>query len=708
MSSMLAGMLRSGLLLASVSGVAATSQQPAEPIRTGDAQPEGILPQSFAPQSPVVQPLPPSQTVEPLPPNQTVQSIPSNQLVQPLPAYASDPLAGTVNEWRRLQQSDNWPFTDYANFLLAHPGWPGQTGRRAAAETALPSGSYAPALVVQFFTRFPPITGAGNVRFAEALRLSGRPQEAAEQARKAWRRGVLRPSDESALISQFASALTPADHDARMDMLLWQNAIQSAQRELAYTSPTRRPVFEARLAYRTNAPDAADRGALVEAAGRSDLGYIADRANWLTNANQWPAARAYLAQPRGLVSPPANAEKWFEVLLSNARGAQADGQLQLAYDIARQVDDAYPAGTDVSDRPYGERDDYTSLVWLAGTVAFQNLGRPRDAVGLFERYAGGSRTPQTQSKGYYWAGRAAEAAGDRATADGFYARAAGYSDLFYGQLAAERMGQPLRRPPELNAAVADATARAAFNAREVVRAARLLGAMGDWQSQSLFLRQIAQDATSDSDHVLAAELGRSLNRPDLAVMVGRSALENGLNDYTAAGYPSVPVPADQEQYWTIIHAIARQESQFDTHAVSRTGARGLMQLMPGTAREVAGRLGLAYSPDALNRDTSYNIQLGSTYFQRLLGQFGGSYPLAVAAYNAGAGNVNKWLAAYGDPRLPGGDVVRWIEQIPYYETKNYVQRVLENAVVYDLMNPQHARSSGQARLSWYLGKQRPG
>jgi soluble lytic murein transglycosylase len=157
----------------------------------------------------------------------------------------------------------------------------------------------------------------------------------------------------------------------------------------------------------------------------------------------------------------------------------------------------------------------------------------------------------------------------------------------------------------------------------------------------------------------------------------------------------------------MIHAIARQESQFDRAAVSHAGARGLMQLMPGTAREAATKLGLSYNQSSLVENTDYNIQLGSSYFKRMYNQYG-SYPLAVAAYNAGPGNVNRWIRENGDPRLPGTDVLRWVEEIPYFETKNYVQRVLENAVVYDLLNPQRARSRGPNNLSWYLGKNRPG
>jgi soluble lytic murein transglycosylase len=190
-------------------------------------------------------------------------------------------------------------------------------------------------------------------------------------------------------------------------------------------------------------------------------------------------------------------------------------------------------------------------------------------------------------------------------------------------------------------------------------------------------------------------------------MVGRSALQNGLSEYSTVGFPNVRVPAASDDSWTIIHAIARQESQFDRAAVSHAGARGLMQLMPGTARDVSTKMGLGYNPGALTTDTDYNIMVGSNYFQHIYNLYA-SWPLAVAAYNAGPGNVNKWLRANGDPRSGSVDMVDWIEAIPIYETKNYVQRVLENAVVYDLMNPQHSRSQGTNRMSWYLGKSRPG
>lgn len=663
---MLASLFRSGLLLAGVSGVAVSSQ---------------VVQDAVVGYRPAAQ----------------FQAAPSSASLQYL-----------ISEWKRLQQSDRYPFTDYANFMLAHPGWPGETSRRAAAETVLSSGFQAPALVTRYFDRFPPLTAAGRVRFAEALAASGRRAEADEQARRAWRSGSLRTADESALMSGFPGAIGPADHDARMDALLWQDARAAAARQLAFTSPQNHALFDARLALRSNWPDASTKAAAVETLGARDPGFLADRASWYRNNGASGSARALLARPRALAALPGNVEKWYEVLLTNARAAESDGQYSLAYDIARQVDDALPAGTGVADLGLGIRDDYTSLVWLAGTVALQKLRRPADAIAMFERYSRGSRTPTTQSKGLYWAGRAAEAAGQQSAAQAYYQRAAAFSDLYYGQLAAERTGLALKAPPPFDPRGATPAARAAFFNREVVRAAQYLGQSGQYQDQGLFLRQIAADAASAEDHILATELSRSIGRPDLGVMVGRSALLNGLSDYSIAGYPSVAVPPGEEGYFTIIHAIARQESQFDRAAVSRVGARGLMQLMPGTARETAGKLGLGYDLGALTSDTGYNIRLGSSYFQRMLAYYGGSYPLAVAAYNAGPGNVNKWLRANGDPRTGGIGMIEWVEAIPIFETKNYVQRVLENAVVYDLLHPQRARSRGPAHISWYLGKSRPG
>ncbi|HEX7858595.1 MAG TPA: lytic transglycosylase domain-containing protein [Sphingobium sp.] len=613
----------------------------------------------------------------------------------------------TINEWRRLQQSDNLGFGAYAGFIMTNPGWPGEDRMRRLAEGQV-DPTYNTQQAIAFFTRFPPTTPTGEARYALALAAGSGRGDAAVHARAAWVGGPLNIADEQRILSLFSSSLTPEDHLRRADALLWAGDIAGAQRVAPYVPVTRRAVIDARVAMRSNWPDAAQRVAAADPVGMTDGGYLADKSRWIFNQNDWTGSRAILANRMPLTQPVAAPEKWYETLLAAARAAGNDGNWTMAYQIASKVDDAFPAGTDISTKPIGVRDDYTSLTWLAGSAALNKLSRSTDAIGMFTRYAGGARSPQTISKGYYWAGRAATAAGRASEAQDYFRRASAYPDQYYGQLSLERLGQPIPLPAAAEAPVQVTQAeRQSFDNRSVVRAAKRLGLTGNWQDQSKMLRAIASNAATDQDHVLVGDLSRSLGRPDLGVMAGRKALLSGLSAYTNSSFPRVNVPEEHRYNWTMIHAIARQESQFDRQIVSSAGARGLMQLMPRTAQETAGKIGLSYSPSALN-DTGYNIQLGSTYFQRMLSYYNGSYPLAVAAYNAGPGNVNKWLAANGDPRQ-GGDWVQWIENIPIFETRNYVQRVLENAVVYDLLNPNNnSGMRGAAPLSRYLGKNKPG
>ncbi|KAA9018816.1 lytic transglycosylase domain-containing protein [Sphingobium limneticum] len=664
-----------------------------------------------------------TETVQRIPPEYPATSGP---VVQQLPAQDSQPspwqqaqsrigvaqdssVTGTINTWRALQQSDGLGFSTYASFIVANPGWPGEDRMRRLAETGINPDSFDPNQVAGFFARFPARTATGHARNAVALMQLGRMDEARVAARNAWIGGSLSVTDEARLLSLFGSSLTPADHDQRADALLWANDSNGAARMIAYVSPARRAAFQARIAFRRQSPDAASLMQAAEGIGASDAGYIADKAAWLRDTGNWVAARQYLANRGSVTYRPSNAEKFYELLLGQARAAANDSQWSFAYGIASKIDDAIPPGTDVSIQPIGVRDDYTSLAWLAGSTAFYNLNRPTDAVIMFRRYADAAKSPQTRSKGYYWAGRAALQAGDQASANSYFSQAGVYPDQFYGQLALERLGRPIPAPATVERPVPiSAAERAAFDNRTVVRAVRALGQMGYWEDQSKFARAIANNADSDVDHYLAAELAQKIGRPDMGVMVGRRAVSSGLTGYGEAAFPRVPVPSEAQYNWTMVHAIARQESQFDRQIVSHAGARGLMQLMPGTAREQAGKLGMSYNPGSLN-EPSYNIMLGSGYFQRMLDYYGGSYPLAVAAYNAGPGNVNKWVRANGDPRMPGADMLRWIEQIPIFETRNYVQRVLENAVVYEAMNPERAKFRGtSAVLSRYLGKQTPG
>lgn len=629
------------------------------------------------------------------------------QMAMQAPVTVSPGVAAAVSRWRSLRQTDGLPFASYASFLTSYRGWPGEEAMRRTAERAVDQNSN-PRDVTAFFRIMPPLTNVGHARHAFALRGVGQAQEATEAARRAWRGGVLPRADEDLLLALFGSSLTPADHEERIDKLLFNGDLESARRTLGFYAGPRKAAFDARLALHTQAPDAMSRVNALGAAANADPGLLVARANWLRNTSQPAAARALLAQPRTLASRPADVEKYYETLLVMARAAANDRQWTTAYQIASQIDGAYPPGTDISARPYGERDHYTSLAWLAGQTALYQLNRPADAMGMFERYGRAARSPQTQTKGFYWAGRAATQAGQTERATGYFEQAAAHPDQFYGQLGLERLGRLVPSPTTIAAIAPSAAERAAFANRPIVQATRLLGQTGQREDQSLFVRALSEQLTTEADRALAGEFAREIARPDLGVWVARNARSDGASFYARSSFPEVPIPPAYASQTTLNHAIMRQESSFDRAAVSHAGARGMMQLMPGTARETAGKLGLSYDMSRLTGDPQYNIMLGSKYFSDLMNRYGNYTPLAVAAYNAGPGNVSRWLREHGDPRTPQVDVVRWIEEIPFFETKNYVHRVLENAVVYDVMHPSRARSPAERRLSYYLGKSRPG
>jgi soluble lytic murein transglycosylase len=395
---------------------------------------------------------------------------------------------------------------------------------------------------------------------------------------------------------------------------------------------------------------------------------------------------------------------WYDANLINARAAYNDRQWTIAYNIASKVDDAYAGPADIAAQSSRIRDKYSDLTWLAGNAALWGQRNPAKAVAMFDRYARSYNSPNIRSKGYYWAGRAAAEAGQTAEATSFFEKAAAFPDHFYGQLSLERLGRSLptfNRKPAIEITDED---RRTYDQNPLVIATKASTRTGPWKEQIRFHRALAYEADSPKDYLLISDLSKRIGARDLGVIKGISALGAGVGPIDETSFPTMPVPSGHQSRWTIIHAVTRQESQFAQGAISHAGARGLMQLMPGTAREQSGKIGLSYNLSGLTGDPQYNIRLGSSYFQRMLSYYGGSYPLAAAAYNAGPGNVNKWLRRNGDPRQGGIDWLKWIEDIPISETRNYVKRVLENAVVYDTMNPRGPTIKSDTPLTRYIGK----
>ena len=623
----------------------------------------------------------------------------------PQPVYAAPSVANSLNLWRTLRQSSNYRFADYAGFLIANPDWPDETRMRGWAEKAMQPGENA-ATVLAFFAADKPRTGNGWARLADAYATTGQMAQALDAARHAWRSADLGATDESAIWSRYGRSFTRSDNDDRVDALLFAKKAGDAARFLSASSPARQAAFAARISMQQGSPDADARYGAVIGTVTRDAGLMMDRARWLRDNNFDSAAQQLAARDHQFTILPSDPERFYDMLILIAGDAYGDRNWQMAYNIASQIDDVLPAGTSVADQPIGIRDDYTTLAWLAGTVALDRMNRPSSAVAMFDRYGRAGRSLQVQTKGSYWAGRAALAAGRLDEAHGYFQRAAAYPDLFYGQLALERLGRSVAPPPAaLPQYVTTQLQRSEFNSRRIVQALRLLGQQGRSTEQALFVRALAESLDNDADRNLAVDLGQQIRRQDLAVWTARMARVKGSMFYVRQAYPTLSASVSTDM-WSLANGISRQESSFDPYAVSHAGARGMMQLMTGTAREQAGKMGLAYDSYRLISDPNYNVTLGSAYFQLMLNIWDGSVPLAVASYNAVSGNVVKWVRQYGDPRSRV-DMLKWIEAIPYIETRAYVQRVIENSVVYDSMRGAQQEQTA-VHVSRYLGKSRPG
>lgn len=614
-------------------------------------------------------------------------------------------VAPAIDQWRTLRQSSGYRFVDYASFLIANPGWPGEASMRRWAEKAMQPGENA-GTVITFFVSNKPVTGNGWARLADAYAASGQMAQAVDAARNAWASDDLGDSDVQAIWGRYGGSFTRADHDRRVDALLFAKKPNDATRFIAYASPQRQAAFGARVAMLRDDADAESRYQAVIGTVTGDAGLMMDRARYLRAHNFNRSAQDLAARSHNFIYRPADPERFYDMLLLLANDAAQDRDWNTVYRIASQLDDALSPGQSVADQPLGVRDNYTTLAWFAGNVALDRMNHPQSALAMYDRYARASRSLQVQTKGWYWAGRAALSAGRYDTASSYFQRAAAYPDLFYGQLALERLGRNVAPPPPaLPQLVTTPAQRAAFNNRRLVQAVRVLRQQGRSTEEALFVKALAESLHTDTDRYLALDLSQQLGRPDLAVWTTRLARIDGSAFYFRQAYPTLSTSVSSS-LWSLAHGISRQESSFDPYAVSHAGARGMMQLMTGTAREQAGKMGVGYDGYRLISDPSYNVMIGSAYFQRMLDMWGGSIPLAVASYNAGYGNVHKWVNTYGDPRGQV-DVLKWIEAIPYVETKGYVQRVIENSVVYDSMRGQSQPRQAALHVSRYLGKDRP-
>ncbi len=586
-------------------------------------------------------------------------------------ARFADPVAAKLVVFYRALTPAAAGAGEIADFIAANPDWPQQDLLARRRDEAL-AATADDAEAARLCARITPTLPGAMLRCASAEAASA-PDAAATAARAAWRAGIASgrgdaPAEADFLV-HWARLLTQQDQSRRLDRLL-PNSPEAASRQVARLDASARRVADARLALERDAPEA---GALLAALGpaeRAEPGLLLDAARFLRRAGQIDAELAlFRAAGTEATASEHSAALWSE----RERLARALLQRGDAAAAADLVDAARPAGEEAR----------LDAAFLSGYIALTALHDPVRASARFTVLTTESHAAITQARGHYWLARAA--AGDPARAAAELAQAAAWPTTFYGQLAILAQGAD---PAGLNARiralrdpVATRAQGLAFAGHEVARAAALLVAWGEPRRARPFLTTLAAVVAEPEERALAAQLSLAFGMPDQAVMIARRAGRSGLV-LAESGWPLAADPPPGLVAPAVALGVIRQESGFDPEAVSPAGARGLMQLLPATAAEQARKLGAPVSAVALTTDSGYNLRLGGAYLAELIDRFSGTLPLALAAYNAGPTNVHRWLDANGDPRAGALDTIDWIERIPLAETRNYVERVIENIAIY--------------------------
>lgn len=583
----------------------------------------------------------------------------------------ADPVAEKLVTYYRLLTPGAATASEITDFMQRNPDWPNQALLERRRQEAIAVDPDLAATLEQC-GRDKLTLPQTVLHCAEAEANAGQTAQALDDARRAWVQGITDPAAEAAFLRRWSAAIRPEDQWQRFQHLAWHDE-NAALRQIARVDPSHRPAAEAWLAMQHNAPNAETLLSALPASTRHDPGIMLQRAKWLRQADRTADALALwqrdgeAAQSAAL--PDERAAFWNERNVL-ARRLLRDGDAKGAYELAAHAGDIAPL-------------QQLDAEFLAGFIALRKLNDPAAATKHFETLASQSKAALTQSRAHYWLGRAAAAAGKDPKPQ--YEQAAAWPMTFYGQLAALALGDNAdalaRRITALRDPGYTRDQALNFTDRDVVRAAAMLVAWNDPHRARAFLLRMDELAPDPADRALTARFALLVGLPDTAVFVARRMGRDGLS-LPETGWPIAAEPPGGPVDPAVALGVIRQESSFDIGAVSPSGARGLMQLMPFTAQAVAKQLGSPVSLVSLTSDPADNMRLGTTYLQEMLNRFNNSLPLAVAAYNAGPHRVDEWLPQNGDPRVGPIDMVDWIELIPLNETRNYVQRVLENVVVY--------------------------
>ncbi|WP_428409307.1 transglycosylase SLT domain-containing protein [Hyphococcus sp.] len=585
-------------------------------------------------------------------------------------SLVQDPIARGLGEWMYFMAQD--PAADFTiadGFLDANPDWPALYRIHAWIEKKIPDSAPADE-VLAFFDSREPVTAAGKLQLARALFTVGDAIGGERLVRDAWINDSFTLAEERRILSNYGGRLTKEDHAARVDKLLWGRQVTNARRVFPYLDSHERKNAETRAALLLQASDAQKMFDRLSEKDKLDSGMLhaAVRYHRRRGEEQYALALADMAP-----NDPAELRdggRWWDERNLLMRWALKNGRFADAYQVA--------AGHRMS-----EGAEYAEAEFYAGWIALRFLNEPERAETHFLALASGVESPISVSRAYYWLGRAAEAKEDPASARAYYANAAEHYYSYYGQLAAEKLGGAFAASTFGEMAQSSPAERALFSSRPTVAALRMLTDLDLEYEFMVFAYHVDDQLERPGEYIELAKLTNGEGAPHLTVRAGKVAIQRGAFAPDVA-YPLVFVPDEAARFVSpeIILGLSRQESEFNPRAYSRAGARGVMQLIPTTAQITARKEGLVYSRNALLDDPAYNMTLGSAHLSHLLDRFDGSLVMTLAGYNAGAARVDQWIGDYGDPRSDSVDPLDWVELIPFSETRNYVQRVLENVQVY--------------------------
>ena len=569
-----------------------------------------------------------------------------------------------IVDWLRLRSGEG-QLGEYEAFLQRRPDWPGLGLLREKGEAAVARSTSAER-VLAWFNGGQPETVDGSFALIRAYTALGQTDAARTEAVRAWLALSFTAEQEAALLEAYPKALAQVN-ETRLDRLLWDGEATEAARMLPRVGADWRKLAEARIALREESPGVDAKLKAVPAALSNNPGLAYERFIWRMRKDRYEEAATLIVDSSSSAETLGRPEDWAERRALLARRLLRDGDPRMAYRVAASH---HLAGGS----------DYADLEFIAGFVALRHLGDAQAGLDHFRRLTAAVSTPISLARGAYWEGRALDQLGQTDAARAAFARAAQNHTAYYGLLAAERQGMPLD-PEILGRQQYPDWQTASFADSSVLQAAILLQQAGDRALAKRFLLHLAEGLNAQELGQLG-EMALSLDEPHFAVLIGKQAAERGII-LPRVYYPVTDlVPDGLAVSRALALSIARRESEFDPGVVSPAGARGLMQVMPETARMMATKLGKGFDRARLTSDPAYNAALGSEYLKQLLEEFGPSIALIASGYNAGPGRPRAWVEQFGDPRRDDVDVVDWVEMIPFSETRTYVMRVAESVVIY--------------------------